>query len=567
MGSKKDFTGMRFGNLIVEKLIRRDEHSISYWDCRCDCGNHRIVSRKELVSGKVISCGCKNKTTFMDLTGKKFGKLLVLSFGYKERQPNGKFKYYWKCKCDCGNTKYIIGNSLRRGLTKTCGCSHTQVEDLTGRRFGKLTVVDFLHTDKDGQSWWRCKCDCGNYTDLPRGRLLNNNTKSCGCLSHELYKKHRVYPQKFIDELMLDTDKERALTGEIGCDEDLWFMCPHHGKYKQTVHNKISITTGEYKSGCPACANAITYFGSQSELEIKGYIQSITNTKCEKARILKIDDSHTQEIDIYLPEYNLGIEYNGSVFHATINGAYDNKDKLYHQKKFLCAKEQGIHLINIFDVDWNNNKDKIKMYLKSLLTPSTVIQARKCCIECITKELANEFTDKYHLQGRCNLSTIHYGLYYNNELLAVMSFGNLRYKEREKHRYELYRYCVKDNYLIIGGANKLLKAFEREYTPKYLRSYSNNDYFTGGIYSKLGFSYVKQCTVTYYWFMNGVELKRGVTQVVKLKKKYPDIYKESLQQGAKSKETYIMTKLDARKVYRSGNTLWEKCYDRLERSS
>ena len=70
-----------------------------------------------------------------------------------------------------------------------------------------------------------------------------------------------------------------------------------------------------------------------------------------------------QEIDAYIPQYNIGIEYNGSAFHASLNGVYDNKDKYYHRDKFLQAKKQGIHLISIFDVDWN---DKTKAYLKDL---------------------------------------------------------------------------------------------------------------------------------------------------------------------------------------------------------
>ena len=63
-----------------------------------------------------------------------------------------------------------------------------------------------------------------------------------------------------------------------------------------------------------------------------------------------------------------------------------------------------------------------------------------------------------------------------------MSFGRLRLQKTEEGQFELHRYCVKDGYTIVGGANKLLKAFEREYNPTYIRSYSDNDYFVGGIY-------------------------------------------------------------------------------------
>ena len=89
-----------------------------------------------------------------------------------------------------------------------------------------------------------------------------------------------------------------------------------------------------------------------------------------------------------------------------------------------------------------------------------------------------------------------------------MIFGNVRLKESKEGEYELHRYCVKDGYTIIGGANKLHKAFEREYEPKYIRSYSDNDYFLGGIYPRLNYKFESQSTPRYYWYLNGKGIKR-----------------------------------------------------------
>ena len=257
---------------------------------------------------------------------------------------------------------------------------------------------------------------------------------------------------------------------------------------------------------------------------------------------------------------NLGIEYNGSVYHASKGAVYSNKPKLYHRDKFLAAKEQGIHLISIFDVDWNTNADKIKMYLKSLLVDNKKIFARKCEIKSVDRKVANEFTDKYHLQGHARLSSINYGLYYNDELLSVMSFGRLRLQKTEEGQFELHRYCVKDGYTIVGGANRLLKAFEREYNPKYLLSFSDNDYFMGGIYDKLGFTNDGQSTPRYYWFYHNEEIKREKCQLKHLKEKCPELLQEAYDNEASNKEDYVMLKLGACKVYRSGNTRWIKNY-------
>ena len=79
------------------------------------------------------------------------------------------------------------------------------------------------------------------------------------------------------------------------------------------------------------------------------------------------------------------------------------------------------------------------------------------------------------------MATINYGLYYRDELVAVMCFGNVINKNKNYGRYELHRYCVKSGLTIVGGANRLLKAFEDEFHPLSLVSYSDNDYFIGDI--------------------------------------------------------------------------------------
>lgn len=153
---------------------------------------------------------------------------------------------------------------------------------------------------------------------------------------------------------------------------------------------------------------------------------------------------------------------------------------------------------------------------------------------------------------------INYGLYYNDELIAVMSFGKLRLQITNEGQYELHRYAVKDGYTVVGGANKLLKAFERDYKPKYILSYSDNDYFLGGIYERLGFNNSGQSYPRYYWFKNGIELKRESCQLKRLKVKYPELYQEAIDNNTSNKEDYIMVKLGYCKVFRSGNTKWEK---------
>ncbi len=126
-------------------------------------------------------------SNFVDLTGKRFGRLTVIS-----RAENKGGKTNWHCKCDCGNEKDVLAISLTRGLTKSCGCLHNEelskrrFIDLTGRKFGRLTVLGRAKNERGGDSKWKCLCECGNITEVIAGHLKDGHTKSCGCLSKEI---------------------------------------------------------------------------------------------------------------------------------------------------------------------------------------------------------------------------------------------------------------------------------------------------------------------------------------------------------------------------------------------
>lgn len=121
--------------------------------------------------------------TLIDLTGKRFDKLLVIYKAPNRKSPSGTTITRWHCVCDCGNELDVDAYALRCGNTKSCGCNKhkSQTTDISGRRFGLLTVQCLDHIDK-ARTYWKCICDCGNYTVVSKSNLLNNNTKSCGCL-------------------------------------------------------------------------------------------------------------------------------------------------------------------------------------------------------------------------------------------------------------------------------------------------------------------------------------------------------------------------------------------------
>ena len=548
--------GERFERLKIIAFDHQDSRYKFYYLCRCDCGTEKVIRYSHLKNGKIVSCGkCykPQEKLVKSLIGIPCGRLMPV-----ERLEGNKYR----CKCECGNEVVVSAGNLRTKNTQSCGCLQKEIaskvskktnkgkyKDLSKDKFERLKPLKIDHVE-NGIPYWLCKCDCGSEVVVRRDYLTDGVTKSCGCLRRDT--SHARGEDLTGQSWNMLTAVEYA--GRIN-GRTMW-------KFRCDCGNERIYDPNKVKNGCIcSCGcNSIAHNGSRTENEIKDFVMCMNNFVEQHNRSI-LDG---REIDILIKDKNIGIEYCGSAYHATSGGLYDNKDKNYHRDKFLEAKENGIHLITIFDVDWENNQEKIKMYLRSLLTEQKKLFARKCNIATIDIDVACDFVDKYHIQG-ANKATmkINYGLFYKGELLAVMSFGKLRMSKTAEGHFELHRYCVKDGYMIVGGANKLLKTFEKEYSPKYILSYSMNDYFVGGIYERLGFTNSGQCTPRYYWYLGGEELKRESCRLKYLKRDFPKLLQEAYDNGASNKEDYVMLKLGACKVYRSGNTKWEKFYDNI----
>jgi hypothetical protein len=111
----------------------------------------------------------------IDLIGLRFGKLIVVEYVGESN---------WKAECDCGEIKIVDGASLRKGHTKSCGCG--RINDLSGKKFGKLLVIKRVENNEFGKAQFLCRCDCGNQKNIVGASLYNGWTKSCGCLHRDL---------------------------------------------------------------------------------------------------------------------------------------------------------------------------------------------------------------------------------------------------------------------------------------------------------------------------------------------------------------------------------------------
>ncbi len=155
--------GSRFGKLTVESDTGLRKSGYVVWRCRCDCGKELNVSTKDLKNGKSRDCGC---TTHVgrganDLTGQRFGKLTVL-YPTEKRADQG--SVVWHAACDCGNECDVSARRLVRGKVRSCGClSSPPLKAYIGRRFGRWTVIAYAGTGR-GKDPAKCehywKCRC-----------------------------------------------------------------------------------------------------------------------------------------------------------------------------------------------------------------------------------------------------------------------------------------------------------------------------------------------------------------------------------------------------------------------
>ena len=117
-------------------------------------------------------------TIINDLTGQKFGKLTVIEC----RKNNKSRKTMWLCQCECGNDIVVSGSNLKSAHTIGCGCQQNQMIDEIGNQYGKLTVIKHHGGGKHTSSLWLCQCECGNTIVVSGIKLRAGGKKSCGCL-------------------------------------------------------------------------------------------------------------------------------------------------------------------------------------------------------------------------------------------------------------------------------------------------------------------------------------------------------------------------------------------------
>lgn len=252
------------------------------------------------------------------------------------------------------------------------------------------------------------------------------------------------------------------------------------------------------------------------------------------------------EIDIYIPDKNIGIEFNGLYWHSEI---YKNND--YHLTKLKHAENNNIKLIQIFEDEWVNNKEIVKSILKYKLgLIDNKIYARKTEIKLVEPKIYKDFLNINHIQGNTP-SKIKLGLYYNNELVSVMGFDKTRKSlSKNKNSFLLTRFCNKKDTNVIGGASKLFNYFIKNNNCNHILSYADKRWSSGDLYYKLGFEYIHS-TKPNYWYCD----YRNILRIHRFNFRKSVLINEGFDSSLSEHE--IMLQRGIPRIYDCGNIRFE----------
>ena len=317
------------------------------------------------------------------------------------------------------------------------------------------------------------------------------------------YSKSEEFKTKKINFIL---DKYKDINIITFNDNQATLICDCNKFHNYTININILRNRLIYNTIlCTICNPISSFSNSGHEIKLQEFIKE--NYKGEII-INSRSVINPLELDIYLPELKLAFEFNGLYWHSELH-----KENNYHLNKTEECEKQGIQLIHIWEDNWLYKQEIVKsMILNKLGNIPNKIYARKTEVKEITdNKLIREFLDKNHLQGFIG-SKVKLGLFLDNELVSLMTFGKRRVvmgkKSTNDGEYELLRFCNKLNINIIGGASKLFKHFIRNYKPKEITTYADRSHSNGNLYEVLGFDFVGETQPNYYYVIDGIRKHR-----------------------------------------------------------
>ena len=348
---------------------------------------------------------------------------------------------------------------------------------------------------------------------------VDNNS---GAFLNHLLKEHGITKEQYLKEHPEDREylrlANKTLDRQFEEDENEYVTCAICGKKLSRIDwkhlNKHGITKREYiekygnntvskslhdftkKLAHETNINMTNVYTSKAEKEIINFITS-KGLACEKNRKLL----NGKEIDIYVPEKKIGIEYDGLRWHTEWLG---KKPHYFHRDKTDECHKRGVCLMHIFEDEFISKKEIVMNKIAHVLGISgdcERVMGRKCVVKKIENTAANDFLDRFHIQGGA-CASVSYGAFYGGKMVAAMSFK--RKTKNDDSEWELTRFASDYNYICQGVGGKLFSHFLREYNPDKVVSFADRRWTINeekNVYTCLGFKnigYVKPS----YWYVN-----------------------------------------------------------------
>ena len=310
----------------------------------------------------------------------------------------------------------------------------------------------------------------------------------------EFFRKNEFKIAQDINYLYYKGDRISIFKCDCGCD----------GEHEFEIHKDIYYSRS--KSNNPLCTICypVNENVSIQEKTLLSYIK-------DELKLNIIENYRDQyEIDIYIPEFKIGIEFNGLFWHS-----FGKKKKSYHIDKSIYFGERDIRIIHIWEDDWIDKREIIKSQIRSILG---MTKDRIFARNCVVKEIEDykSFLDNNHIQGYVN-SVLRFGLYYNSSLVSIMTFDHFEgRKKMNLDEWNLSRYCTIINTIVVGGASKMFSYFKTNYKPSRVISYADKDWSVGNLYTKIGFEKVYETKPDYKYIINNKRIHKSRFRTDKL---------------------------------------------------
>lgn len=332
----------------------------------------------------------------------------------------------------------------------------------------------------------------------------------------------------------------------VAARQSITVRCREHGPF--TVWATAHVHD---RQGCPTCSHIC----SLGEAQVSKFLSGLATVSIRDRSVIK-----PKELDIYLPEHQLAVEYCGEYWHSHGDPEDERQAKNRHEEKHRMCADKGIRLITLWESEWVERRYAIQRLLRNALGKSRgKLMARKCELRKATPAEARVFYDRYHPQGGAGTGE-HYALFWKGKMVACMRFAlgsNDRGAGAAARGWTLARFATRIT--VAGAASRLFRAFVDEHKPDEVKSFSDNRLFGGGMYAQLGFAMEADLPPDYQVWSPRIGLRpkshyqRRLLQQRLREHDCAEVFDHETDPRTEAEITYLM---GARRLYDCGKKRW-----------